>query len=469
MPWRRWVLWSLVTCLLLSLASVRAGEEEEDDDDNAADTTLVVPKDEAKAESKEDQYFEIMRIFADTLEQVERNYVKDVDRRKLAEAAIRGMLEELDPYSNYIGPEDLTKFNTQVEGEFGGIGVQVSLDPQSRRLTVTSPLPGTPAYKAGVRAGDTIMEINDKSTEKMTIDDAVKVLKGKIGDEVKIGVLHRGSANVEQLRMKREMIQMPSVMGDTYKPDDSWNFMLDPEKKIGYIRMTSGFGRNTAKELKNALTELTGQGMKGLILDLRFNPGGLLNVATEVADLFLEEGKIVTTKGRNTEERPVFARKSGTFAGFPMAILVNRFSASASEVVSAALQDHKRAVVVGERTWGKGSVQNVIELENGKSALKLTTQSYHRPSGKNIHRFPGAKESEEWGVMPDEGYLVPFADDDMRKYWEYRRERDVLSKEAPAKSEYVDKQLTKAVEYIDGQLSSEKKSEPTAKADTTQP
>lgn len=466
MPWRRTVLWSLVFCVVIAFGLVRADDEVDDpaDDDSPAPPAAAV-----NDTSKEEQYFEIMRIFADTFEQVERNYVKEVDRRKLVEAAIRGMLDELDPYSNYIGPDDLQKFNTQIEGEFGGIGVQVALDPQTRRLTVTSPLAGTPAYKAGVRAGDTIMEINGKSTEKMTIDDAVKVLKGKIGDEVTIGVLHRGSANVEQLKMNRAIIHMPSVQGDTYKADDTWNFMLDPEKKIGYVRMTSGFGRNTAHELNDALTDLTGKGMKGLILDLRFNPGGLLNIATKVADLFLEEGKIVTTKGRNTDERPVFAVKSGTFSGFPMAILVNRYSASASEVVSAALQDHKRAVVIGERTWGKGSVQNVIELENGKSALKLTTQSYHRPSGKNIHRFPGAKESDEWGVLPDDGYLVQFSDDDLRKYFEYRQQRDVLSKEGPPKSEFTDKQLAKAVEYINGQLSGEKKPEPTAKADATKP
>src|SRR5262245_24419874 len=215
MSWRRWVL--LVTILSLLIGGPSAGycaEEEEPEDD-------ATPA-EGKPLSKEEQYYELMRVFADSFEQIERNYVKEVDRRKLVEAALRGMMEELDPYSNFISPEDLARFNVQVEQEFGGIGIQVTIDPHSRRLTVTSPLPGTPAYKAGVRAGDTIMEINGKTTEKMTIDDAVKILKGKEGEEVTIGVLHQGESKVEQLAMKRARIHVATVQGDVYKPDDSW-------------------------------------------------------------------------------------------------------------------------------------------------------------------------------------------------------------------------------------------------------
>ena len=291
-------------------------------------STLERSEDPAQPPTKEDQYFELMRVFADTFEQIERNYVKDVDRRKLVEAALRGMMEELDPYSNYISPDDLARFNVQVEQEFSGIGIQVTIDSHSRRLTVTSPLPGTPAYKAGVLAGDTIMDINGKSTEKMSVDDAVKVLKGKEGEEVEIGVIHAGKTEIEHLKMPRAKIHVATVQGDSYKSDGSWNFMIDPEQKIGYVRLTA-FSRNTASELKKALSDLKAAGMKGLILDLRFNPGGLLTSAVEVADLFLEDGKIVSTKGRNTEERVQYAKKPGTFSGFPMAVLVNRFSASA--------------------------------------------------------------------------------------------------------------------------------------------
>ena len=462
-------MFSLVSFLLSGAASLRAADDDDDDDDNKAVDEQVEPKeDAAKSTNREEQYFELMRVFADTFEQIERNYVKDVDRRKLVEAALKGMMEELDPYSNYISPDDVARFTQQIEQEFSGIGIQVTIDPQTRRLTVTSPLPGTPAYKAGVRAGDTIMEINGKSTEKMTVDGAVKVLKGKEGEEVTIGVMHQGSPQVEHLKMPRAKIHVPTVQGDSYKPDGNWNFMVDQEKKIGYVRLTA-FSRNTGAELKKALNELKAQGMKGLVLDLRFNPGGLLTTAVEVADLFLEEGKIVSTKGRNTEERTQFAKRSGTFSGFPMAVLVNRFSASASEIVSAALQDHNPAIVVGERTWGKGSVQNVIELEGGKSQLKLTTASYHRPSGKNIHRFPDSKESDEWGVMPDDNYGVRFSPEEMKDYQDYRRQRDVLSKDGPPKSTFVDRQLTRAEEYVTEQITGEKKPEATAKADAGKP
>ena len=404
----------------------------------------------SKDPAREEEYYELMQVLADTFEQIERNYVTDIDRRKLLEAAVRGMLEELDPYSNYISPEDLSRFTAQVEQEFGGIGIQVMIDPASRRLMVTSPLPGTPAYKAGLRPGDLIMEIEGKTTEGMTIDQAVRILKGKAGETVNITILHPQAGKEEKVSITRAIIHVPTVLGDTYKADDSWNYMLDGTTKIGYVRITS-FGRDTARELRTALEELTKNGMKGLVLDLRFNPGGLLNVATEISDLFLEEGKIVSTKGRNTPEKTWNAKKPDTFSGFPMAILINRYSASASEIVSAALQDHKRAVIIGERSWGKGSVQNVIELENGKSALKLTTASYHRPSGKNIHRFPGAKDSDEWGVMPDDTFTVATTPEEMQSYLEYRRKRDIIAKEPP-KSEFVDKQLAKALEYVTAQL-----------------
>jgi carboxyl-terminal processing protease len=429
----------------------------------AAEPGAADAPEEVKA-SPEEQYFELMRIFADSFEQVEKNYVKQVDRRRLIDAALRGMMKELDPFSNYIGPEDLTHFRDEVEKEFGGIGIQVrevNVSPQTKRLLVTSPLPGTPAHKAGVRAGDLIMEINGKSTENMTMDEAVKLLRGPAGDEVSISVVHQGTTEVVKLAMRRALIEVPTVQGDGYKADETWNFMLDAEKRIAYVRIT-GFSKHTGSEMKRAMQELKAQDLKGLILDLRFNPGGLFNVAVEVADLFLEEGRIVSTKGRNTEERVSFARKAGTYSGFPMAVLVNRYSASASEIVSAALQDHKRAVVVGERTFGKGSVQNVIDLEGGKSAIKLTTQSYHRPNGKNIHRFPDSKETDDWGVVPDEGYQVPFSNAEMLQYEEYRRLRDVLNKDGPPKSDFVDRQLAKALEYLSNKLA-----EPEAASATT--
>jgi carboxyl-terminal processing protease len=204
------------------------------------------------------------------------------------------------------------------------------------------------------------------------------------------------------------------------------------------------------------LDTLKKEGMKALILDLRFNPGGLLTAATAISDFFVESGVIVSTKGRNTEEQVFKAKRAGTFSGFPMVVLVNRYSASASEIVSACLQDHKRAIVIGERTWGKGSVQNVIELEGGKSALKLTTASYHRPSGKNIHRLPKATEKDEWGVMPDEGYEVKLSNEEMGKLFDARREREVVRGADAPKSTYIDTQLAKGITYLKGQLTEKK-------------
>ena len=429
----------------------------------------------ALAEEKDDTY-ELMRLFVDTFEEIDKNYVKDIDRRDLVEAAIRGMLVKLDPYSSYISPDRLSAFEQDVQQEFGGIGIQVHFNPVHRKLIVMTPLPGTPAYRAGVRAGDQIIKIEDQDVADFEVgqelNSAIKLLKGPAGKKVTLTVRHEpiiskkgeGSsepAKAETLEMERAVIKVATVTGDRYNPDGSWNFMLEDQEKIGYIRL-SHFGRNSAAELHSAMEKLQEGGVEGLVLDLRNNPGGLLISATEISDMFIEKGKIVSTKGRNTQERTWRAKKRGTFSGFPMAILINRYSASASEIVSACLQDHDRAVIVGERSWGKGSVQNIIELESGSSALKLTTASYHRPSGKNIHRFPKAKTEDEWGVMPDKEHGVRFSIKQMNEYRKFRNLRDVLSDKGPEKSEFEDTQLKNALDYVlsqSGEPEEEKKAE----------
>ncbi len=387
----------------------------------APTSTAPAAEDGAKKPAEDD--YELYQIFADTLDQVQRNYVKDVSRRELMEAAIHGVLSKLDPYSNYISPEDISRFKTSVENQFGGIGIQIGME--DGRLKIISPLIGTPAYRAGLESGDAILEIEGKSTEGISIDEAVKQLKGEAGTKVTLTIMHPGSTAKETMTITREWVHVETILGDHRNGDDRWDFMLDHDKRIGYVRILA-FSRDTAQDLKKALVELQQQGLKGLIIDLRFNPGGLLTSAIEVSDLFIAEGRIVSTKGRNTVERVWNAQQDGTFEGFPMAVLVNHFSASASEILSACLQDHHRAVIIGERTWGKGSVQNVIELEGGKSALKLTTASYHRPSGKNIHRFPDAKDEDEWGVMPDPGYELKLNRSQTEQLILSRHERDIL-------------------------------------------
>jgi carboxyl-terminal processing protease len=424
----------------------------------------------AKDKDKDTEYYELFKVLADTMDQVERNYVKDVSRRELMEAAIRGLLDKLDPYSNYISPEEIDRFKTTVESQFGGIGIQV--DMRQGRLLIVSPLVDSPAYRAGLQAGEMIVEIEGKSLDGIALDEAIRRMKGEAGTTVTITVQSRGGQR-RTVTLTREMIRMETVRGDRRNDEDRWDFMLDHDRKIGYIRVDS-FSRETYRDLQRAMHDLEQQQLRGLVIDLRFNPGGLLTSAVEVADLFLPDGEIVSTAGRNSPKRSWTARKPGTYEGFPMAVLVNRASASASEIVSAALQDHKRAVVVGERTWGKGSVQNVIELEGGKSALKLTTAGYLRPNGHNIHRAPDAKESDEWGVLPDPGFEVKLDDKELASLAEYRRARDILlinhaakpteGDQPPAsvppdakdtdepKSDFVDRQLQKALEYLSGEL-----------------
>lgn len=405
-------------------------------------------------ELSEEEYYELLRLLADTLDQVERNYVQEVDRRELIEAAIDGVIGKLDPYSNYIPPQELDKFRNGVENEFGGIGIQITV--QDNKVTVTSPIVGTPAYRAGVLAGDHITKIEGQSTKGLSLDEAVNKLKGKVGTKVTFTVRHQHNNEEKTVTIEREMIRVDSVLGDARRDDDSWNWYLDAEKKIGYIRLTS-FSRHTAEDLRKAMRELTGNGLRGLIIDLRFNPGGLLTSAIDICDMFISEGVIVSTKGRNTAEKTRHAHKTGTYEGFPMAVLVNRYSASASEIVSACLQDHKRAIVIGERTWGKGSVQNIINLEEGRSALKLTTASYHRPSGRNIHRFDGAKDSDEWGVRPNDGFNIRFSDEEVGQLMEYRRLKDVVQSHQdgdtpPESPKFEDRQLAKAIEYLQAKL-----------------
>lgn len=373
-----------------------------------------------------DEMMELYGLFVDAVEQVEMNYVRPVDRRELLESALRGMLQDLDPHSQFISETDWKSFRKQIEGRYGGIGIQVDFDQEAQRLKVIAPMVGTPAYNAGVLPGDLILEIDGQSTEGMLPDRAIEVLTGRVGTPVKLTVKHEKDDKVEPLTMTRAIIDVPSVLGYQRKPDDSWDYMIDRDKKIGYLRVSS-FVQNTTQDLKAALAELKADGMKALVLDLRDDPGGLLSAAVEVSDLFIDTGRIVSTRGRNTPTKVYDAQKDGLYTDFPMVVLVNQSSASAAEIVSACLQDNKRARVVGQRSFGKGSVQNIIELDGGNSILKLTVATYQRPSGKNIHRFKNAKETDDWGVSPDKGLEVKLTPRQYFALAEARRLRDRTS------------------------------------------
>lgn len=402
----------------------------------------------------EDEMMELYGTFVDAVEQVEANYVRPVSRKELLESALNGMLAKLDPHSAYFNEAEWDRFQKEIEGNFTGIGIRIDIDKKAGRPVVVAPIVNSPAYAAGILAGDQILEVNDESTEDWNPDKIVEKLSGRPGTDVKLTVLHTTTEKSETVTVTRAVIELDSVMGDHRKADDSWDFMFDHDRKIGYVRV-GHFFHDTPEDLKKALDELTREGMKGLILDLRDDPGGLLSAAVEVSDLFLDEGKIVTTRGRNTPEMVYEAEEPGTYSDFPMVVLINHHSASAAEIVSAALQDHERAVVVGQRSFGKGSVQNILPLNDGDSKLKLTVATYWRPSGENIHRFKDSKPSDEWGVSPNEGMEVEVSDKQYVAWFKARQERDLLSRANKPKDEAEpadlianDPPLAKAIEVI---------------------
>lgn len=379
-----------------------------------------------------DKDYRLVRQVVDVLAEVDAHYVRelsDADRQKLVEDMINGGLHQLDPHSEYLNAKHLEAFETSSEGSYGGVGITLGTDPKTRLLKVATPMPGGPAYDAGLTAEDLIVRVGETSTESMTIEKARELITGPIGSPVTLTMRREGRTPPEwEVTLTRARIEMHPVGGLARRKDDParWDWFPHPAEKVAVIRLKGSFNELTAKELRAAVAEVEAAGARGLILDLRENPGGLLSQAIEVADLFLPEGRIVSTKDRRGNERVFSAKKDGTIFQpepgnpRPMVVLVNRNSASATEIVAAALQDAGRAVVVGERSYGKGSVQKLLRLgSDPPAAVKLTTETYWRPSGKNIHRYPDAKESDEWGVRPSDGLEVPTTEAErLRLQWE---------------------------------------------------
>ncbi len=317
-------------------------------------------------------------MFGEVLEKINKEYVDEINQSESMDSAINGLLQSLDPYSAYMSPEIFNEMQTETSGKFGGLGIEVSME--SGVVKVISPIDDTPASKAGIKAGDYIVKINEIQVQGKSLSEAVDLMRGPIGSAIELTVRRRGERKALTFKIVREIIQIQSVKADLL------------EKNIGYLRLTS-FNENSDTQIKKQIKELEeNKNVKAYILDLRNNPGGLLSQAIKIADFFLDNGEIVSTKSRKaSENRKWFAKKGDLTDGKSLIVLINYGSASASEIVAGALKDHKRAILLGENSYGKGSVQSIIPLKND-GAIRLTIAKYYLPSGKSI---------SEVGVSPD--------------------------------------------------------------------
>ena len=376
----------------------------------------------ASQNSKQEDDYKYFRLFTDVFRTVKENYVSDVNTRDLIYRALNGMMKSLDPFSAFFTPEQYKEFRQETEGEFGGVGIEIGME--KGRPIVISPIEGTPAFRAGIRSGDIIVEINGEDTSNMTLMDVVRRIRGKPGTKVTLTIMRKGLDKPLKIELERAIIKVESV---------KWTKIGD----IGYIRLsqfTDGVGREIEKAAKN----LTAQGVKGIILDLRNDPGGLLTEAINVSELFLKEGKLVVyTKTKKGEVNRYFSRRKPIIPeDMPLVVLVNKGSASASEIVAGALQDHKRAILVGEKTFGKASVQNIMPLEDG-SAIKLTIAHYYTPLGRLI---------DKKGIQPD--VEVKMNEQEEEKLQETIRQKRLQGATGLILEPSLDPQLRKAMEII---------------------
>ncbi|MGN6370940.1 MAG: S41 family peptidase [Phycisphaerae bacterium] len=388
--------------------------------------THVVPH--AAAPNGVKDSYQFFDTLVDLRSQILHNYVEPVDDQKLLNGAIHGMMAELDPYSNYFTKEELANFDRAVHGQFSGIGAEISQDQTTGNFIILSPLEDSPALKAGVFAGDRILKVNGESVEGLSLTEVLKKISGSPNTQLNLTVLHEGDKTPTDLTIMRAVIQMHSVRGVKHQPNGDWDFLIDPGHRIAYVRI-SNFMETTAEELDAALLPLfhdtQGGGVNGVILDLRFNPGGLLQAGIDVSNRFLDSGVIVSTGRPDSTKRDFVAEATPdhTYPRVPVVVLINKYSASASEIVAGALKDHQRAVLIGERSFGKGSVQTLLTLDNGNAALKLTTQYYYLPSGKNIMKKPGATT---WGVEPDPAFNIPLTDEENRQVLRDRANSEII-------------------------------------------
>jgi len=338
-----------------------------------------------------DELYEKIDLFSEVLENIKKNYVDEVDHAEVMDSAINGVLQSLDPYSAYMSPKSFKGMQTDTKGEFGGLGIEIGME--SGVIKVISPIDDTPASNAGIKSGDYIVKINEEQVQGKSLTEAVELMRGPIGSEINLTIRRKNVKKALNFKIKRAIIEVKSVVAK----------IIGKEKKIGYLRLKS-FNENSDEQLSKSIDKFEKNNkLNGYILDLRNNPGGLLTQAISITDFFLDDGEIVSTKGRKiSETRRFFSKKGDGINGKPLIVIINNGSASASEIVSGALKDHKRAIILGERTYGKGSVQSIIPLKNG-GGIRLTISKYYLPSGKSI---------SEIGVLPD--ILVEEIGDDFK-------------------------------------------------------
>lgn len=407
-------------------------------------------------------------LLADAREAVGKR--EDLDKHKDIDWTLKRMLfKHTDPYTTYIDKEEKERMTRQIRGRFPGVGIQIRKDSATDQLLVVTPIKNSPAYKAGIQAGDLITTVTRAvdsegdaidppevlPTKGMKLNDAVEKITGKPGTKVRLTVQREGEDKPREFNLTRGQITVESVLGFKRKADDSWNYMIDNQHKIAYIRLTE-FQRNSYQDMLRVMRDLTESGMKGFVLDLRFNPGGLLDSANDISDLFIEDGTIVSIRARNRRVQEYTGKVGGSLVNFPMVCLVNGSSASGSEIVSACLQDHDRAYIIGERSYGKGTVQHILDFDGGE--IKLTVATFWRPSNKNLNKSStSGKEEEEWGVMPNKVIKLTAREHD--DLFEHLRSAEVIQPKGkpPQIKKFEDKQLDEALKYLRNQIRTAKK------------
>ncbi len=414
--------------------------------------------------AQRDDDMRFVRTLVDIYRQVGVNYVEGVEEVKLQQAAINGMLSSLDPHTMYIPADKQEAFNDALDGSFKGVGIKLNVNEEGQ-IEVITPIDDSPAWNAGVRPGDVILKVNGESVADKRLEEVIPKIQGPSGTKVTL-TMRRLSGETDDLTMERQEFVVPMVKGFERNEDNTWDFWASKSEKIAYVRLTQ-FTPDCGQKMEAILRDLLKQGMKGFVFDLRFNPGGRLEEAEQIIDLFIKEGTIVTVKGRNRPSNTKTARAEGTLPDFPMAVLVNEHSASASEVVAGSLQDNGRAEVVGARTYGKGSVQEVMPLDANAGELKITVAYWYLPSGKLVQRL---KDAKEWGVEPT--HLVPMDEKHQAAVIEaqLKAERMRVAATVPATTqstaqaatvpttqEATDVQLEKAIAVVHDLLAAEKK------------